>query len=118
MSQGLCWDGYKEGGKSCCWKHVIIPAALAATTEAGLWGQVQELAGRELQGEAEYCRWLEQRHPKLVCRQEMTNAMAVFELVLRWRAKAGIRASGSGGGGSKGGAVYSRAAERLRADIP
>ena len=35
---------------------------------------MQELAGRELQEETEYGRWLEQKHPKLVCGQEMTNA--------------------------------------------
>ncbi|OBT92838.1 hypothetical protein VE01_09107 [Pseudogymnoascus verrucosus] len=49
----------------------------------GVMGPVQELAGREVQEETEYRRWLEQKHPKLVCGQEMTNAMAVFELVLR-----------------------------------
>lgn len=71
--QELCRDGYKGGGKGCQWKHVVIPAAIAATTEEGLWGRVQELAGRELQEETEYGRWLEQKHPKLVCGQEMTN---------------------------------------------
>ena len=68
----------------------MISAAIAATTEEGLWARVQELAGSELQEETEYRRWLEQKHPKLVCGQEMTNAMAVFELVLRWRAEKGV----------------------------
>lgn len=90
VSQELCRDGYKGGGKECQWKHVVIPAAIAATTEEVLWGRVQELAGRELQEGTEYGRWLEEKHPKLVCGQEMTNAMAVFELVLRWRAEKGI----------------------------
>jgi hypothetical protein len=78
------------GGKGCQWKHVVIPAAIAATTEEGLWARVQDLGGREMQEETEYGRWLEQKHAKLVCGQEMTNAMAVFELVLRWRAEKGI----------------------------
>jgi hypothetical protein len=43
---------------------------------------VQELAGRELAGEQEYLAWLERKHSKLVYGQEMTNAIAVFDLVL------------------------------------
>jgi hypothetical protein len=35
VSQELCQDGYKGGGKGCQWKHVVIPAAIAATTEEG-----------------------------------------------------------------------------------
>jgi hypothetical protein len=68
----------------------VIQVVIAATTEEGLWTRVQELAGIKLQEETEYGQWLEQKHPKLVCGQEMTNAMAVFELVLRWRAEKGV----------------------------
>lgn len=63
----------------------MILAAIAAITEEVLWGWVQELAGRELQEEAEYRRWMKQKNHKLVCGQEMTSAMAVFELVLTLR---------------------------------
>jgi hypothetical protein len=51
---------------------------------------VQELAGKELAGEKEYAKWLGQKHQKLVYGQEMTNAMAVFELVLKWRVGIGV----------------------------
>ena len=51
---------------------------------------MQELAGRELAGEKEYAEWLGQKHSKLVCGQEMTNAMAVFDLVIKWRIETGV----------------------------
>ncbi len=50
---------------------------------------MQELAGRELPGEKEYLAWLERKHSKPVCGHEMTNAMAVFDLVVKWRIEAG-----------------------------
>jgi hypothetical protein len=87
VSQELCLDGYKSRGATCRWKHVVIPVALAVCSDEGLWGQVQELAGRELAGEKEYAEWLERKHSKLVCGQEMSNAMAVFDLVVKWRIK-------------------------------
>lgn len=90
VSQELCRDGYKDGGTRCRWKHVIIPVALAATTEEEVWKRVQGLAGREFKGEADYGEWLGRKHSKLVCGQEMTNAMAVFELVVRWRVDRGV----------------------------
>ena len=65
----------------------MIPVALAACTNAELWEQIQELAGRKLGGEREYVEWLEGKHSKLVCGYEMTNAMAVFNLVIKWRAE-------------------------------
>ncbi len=54
---------------------------------------MQELARRELVGEKEYTEWLERKHSKLVCRQEMTNAMAVFDLVVRWHIETGVSRS-------------------------
>ena len=36
MSQELYRDGYKGGGKGCEWKYIVIPAAIAATTDEGL----------------------------------------------------------------------------------
>jgi superfamily II DNA helicase RecQ len=90
VSQELCTDGYQSRGATCRWKHIVIPVALAACTDEGLWGQVQELAGKELAGEKEYAKWLGQKHQKLVYGQEMTNAMAVFELVLKWRVGIGV----------------------------
>ena len=51
---------------------------------------MQGLAGKELAGEKEYAKWLGRKHQKLVCGQEMTNAMAVFELVLKWHVRIGI----------------------------
>lgn len=90
ISQTLCPDGYQSRGARCRWKHVTIPLALAACTEEVLWGEVQELAGKELKGEQEYVEWLGRKHGKLVCGQEMTNAMAVFGLILRWRRQGAI----------------------------
>ena len=61
----------------------MLPVALAASIDKGLWIQVQELAGRELIGEKEYVEWLGRKSRKLVHRQEMTNAIGVFSLVLK-----------------------------------
>jgi hypothetical protein len=44
---------------------------------------VQELAGRELAGEKKYVEWLGQKHSKLVYGQEITNAIVVFDLVIK-----------------------------------
>jgi len=66
-----------------------MPVALIACTDKGLWRRVQELAGRELPREKEYLAWLERKHSKPVCEHEMTNAMAVFDLVVKWRIEAG-----------------------------
>lgn len=85
VSQALCPDGYKTKGATCRWKYIVIPVALAVCTDDGLWRRVQELAGRELHGEKEYLEWLERKHSKLVCGHEMTNAMAVFDFVIKWR---------------------------------
>lgn len=62
-----------------------MPVALAVCTDNGLWNRVQEIAGKNLAGEKEYTEWLGRKHWKLVCGQEMTNVMAVFEVVLKWR---------------------------------
>ncbi len=51
---------------------------------------MQELTRRELVGEKEYLEWLERKHSKLVCGHEMTNAMAVFDLVVKWRIETGV----------------------------
>jgi hypothetical protein len=83
VSQELCPDGYRSKGTTCRWKHVVMP-------DEGLWRQVQELAGRDLAGEKEYIEWLERKHSKLVCGHEMTNAMAVFDLVVGWRIETGV----------------------------
>ncbi|KAG0648381.1 DEAD-box ATP-dependent RNA helicase 21 [Hyphodiscus hymeniophilus] len=81
VSQELCLDGHKSRGTTM---------ALAVCADEGLWKQVQELAGRELAGEKEYAEWLELKHSKLVCGQEMTKALAVFDLVVRWRIETGV----------------------------
>ena len=85
VSQGLCPDGYKTKGSACRWKHIVIPAAYAACHDETLWVRVQELAGRQLRGEKDYLGWLGRKHGRLVCGQDMTNAMAVFNLILDWR---------------------------------
>jgi superfamily II DNA helicase RecQ len=90
VSQELCPDGYKTKGTTCRWKQVVMPVALAVCTDKGLWRRVQELAGRELLGEKEYLEWLERKHSKLVCGHEMSNAMAVFDLVVKWRFETGV----------------------------
>jgi hypothetical protein len=90
VSQELCPDGYKTKGATCQWKHVVVPVALAVYTDTGLWEQVQALAGKEIPGEKAYAEWLGRKHSKLVCGQEMTNAMAVFNLILRWRVEKGV----------------------------
>lgn len=99
VSQKLCRDGYKDKGKGCRWKHVVIPVALAATTEGELWSRIRGLAGREFKGQADYGSWLGGKQPKLVCGQEMTNAIAVFRAVVEWRQEKGIdkRACSTGG---------------------
>ena len=90
VSQELCRDGYETKGASCRWKHAVIPMALAAMTEADIWSQVQEAAGRDFKGRDDYADWLGRKHSKLVCGREMTNAMAVFDLVLKWRQTQGL----------------------------
>jgi hypothetical protein len=35
--------------------------------------------------EKEYLKWLKRKHSKLVYRHEMTNAIIVFNLVVKWR---------------------------------
>ncbi|KAH7110378.1 recQ family helicase [Dactylonectria estremocensis] len=45
---------------------------LAATADPSLWAQVQELAGRK------------HKYIKLIYRQEMINAIAIFDLILKW----------------------------------
>jgi hypothetical protein len=83
VSQELCRDGYKTKGASCWrWKHTVIPMALAATTEPDLWLQIQAAAGRDFKGRHDYGDWLGRKHGKLVCGREMTNAMAVFIIIL------------------------------------
>jgi superfamily II DNA helicase RecQ len=85
VSQQICTEGYQTRGESCRRKHVVIPVAYAASTDDELWGMVQELAGRKISNGEDYCAWLGRKHGKLVCGQEMTNAMAVFNLVVEWR---------------------------------
>lgn len=51
---------------------------------------MQEFTRRELLGEKEYLEWLEWKYSKLVYRHEMTNAIAVFDLVVKWRFKTGV----------------------------
>ncbi len=104
VSQELCAEGYKSKGTSCRWKHVVIPVALAATTHEGLWRRVQELAGKELIGEEAYAEWLGRKHSKLICGQEMTNAMAVFNLVLCWRVEQAIEGNTAQNGSDRRGA--------------
>lgn len=90
VSQSLCSDGYQTQGSKCRWKHIVMPVAFAACHNEGLWVRVRELAGRELAGwelcgQEEYVSWLGCKYRGLICGQEMTNAMAVFNLVLDWR---------------------------------
>ncbi|KAJ6438049.1 recq family helicase [Purpureocillium lavendulum] len=85
VSQGFCTEGYQTRGESCRRKHVVIPVAYAASTDDGLWGMVQKLAGRKISNREDYVAWLGRKHGKPVCGQEMTNAMAVFNLVVEWR---------------------------------
>ncbi|KAL2211177.1 P-loop containing nucleoside triphosphate hydrolase protein, partial [Sarocladium strictum] len=82
VSQSLYTKGFKSKGASCRWKHIVMLVALAAATKESLWEQVQQLAGREFKGEEDFCGWLGRKHAKLVCSKEMTNAIAVFNLVV------------------------------------
>jgi hypothetical protein len=91
VSQRLCTDGYKSGGASCRWKHAVIPLALAATTEPEIWSRLQEVAGREFKDDNDYSGWLGRKHGKRVCGEDMTNAMAVFNLLLEWREERNIK---------------------------
>jgi hypothetical protein len=91
VSQELCRDGYKGGGRGCRWKHVVMPVAYAACQDEDIWLRLQkELAGREIQGEKDYVDWLGSKQAKPVHGQEMTNAMAVFDMVLKWRQEENI----------------------------
>ncbi|KAL2207010.1 hypothetical protein CC79DRAFT_1335237 [Sarocladium strictum] len=90
VSQSLCTKGFKSKGASCRWKHIVMPVALAAATKESLWEQVQQLAGREFKGKEDFCGWLGRKHAKLVCSKEITNAIAVFNLVVEWRAGQGL----------------------------
>ncbi|KAL2203436.1 hypothetical protein CC79DRAFT_1390855 [Sarocladium strictum] len=56
-------EGFKLKGALYWWKHV-------------------QLAGREFKGEEDFCGWLGRKHAKLVCSKEMTNAMAMFNLMV------------------------------------
>lgn len=85
VSQELCTEGFKTQGTSCRWKHIVIPVAYATRTDDELWDMVQELAGRDFRNGKDYVEWLGRKHGKLVCGQEMTNAMAVFNLAVEWR---------------------------------
>ncbi|KAL2208332.1 P-loop containing nucleoside triphosphate hydrolase protein, partial [Sarocladium strictum] len=71
VSQSLCTEGFKSKGASCRWKHI-------------------QLTGREFKGEEDFYGWLGRKHAKLVCGEEMTNAMAVFNLMVEWRAGQGL----------------------------
>jgi hypothetical protein len=51
---------------------------MAATAKEDVRQRVQALAWWEFKGEVDYGKWLGWKHKKLVCGQEMTNAMAVF----------------------------------------
>jgi hypothetical protein len=84
VSQEVCVDGIQCKGGSCWWKHIILAVALAGSTDKGLWMQVQELAGGELTGEKEYVEWLGGKCRKLVDGQEMSKAMGVFRVVVKW----------------------------------
>ena len=90
VSQKLCTDGYQTKGTSCKWKQVVIPVALAACHDDDLWEEVQRLAGKELRGHKEYAAWLSSRHAKPLYGHEITNAIAVFDLVIDWRIKEAI----------------------------
>ncbi|KAL7940112.1 hypothetical protein V8C42DRAFT_291553 [Trichoderma barbatum] len=91
VSQSLCSDGYQTRGSKCQWKHIVNPVAFAACHDEGLWVQVQQLAGRELCRQQEYISWLDRKYSRLICGQEMTNAMAVINLVLDWRIEQKIK---------------------------
>ena len=69
---------------------MVMPVALAVCIDEGLWRRVQELARRELLREKEYLEWLERKHSKLVYRHEMTNIIAVFDLIVKWYIEAGV----------------------------
>ena len=85
VSQELCQEGYKTKGASCQWRHIVIPMALAATAEPGLWDRVRQVAGRDFQDRADYQGWLGRKHSRPIHGHEMTNAMAVFAMMAEWR---------------------------------
>ena len=91
VSQQICKDGYQTKGATCRQTHVVIPVVLAAKKEETLWKRVWDLAGKQIVDEAAYAEWLGRKHCKLVCGQEMTNVMAVFDLVLQWRIELQIK---------------------------
>jgi hypothetical protein len=51
---------------------------------------VQELAKRELLGEKEYLKWLKRKYNKLVYKRKITNAIVVFNLIVKWRIEAEV----------------------------
>ncbi|KPM37531.1 hypothetical protein AK830_g9064 [Neonectria ditissima] len=65
VSQELYQVGYETKGVSCRWKHAVIPMALAAGTEADIWSQVRDAAGRDFKGRDDYADWLGRKHSKL-----------------------------------------------------
>lgn len=90
ISQELCRDGYKTKGALCQSKHAVIPITLAVIMEVDIWLQIQAAASRDFKGRDNYRDWLGRKHSNLICGQEMTNAMAVFDIVLRWRQGQGL----------------------------
>jgi superfamily II DNA helicase RecQ len=96
VTQELCPDGYKSKGTTCKWKYFVIPVVLAALTEETLQERIQELIGHKFPDVKEYIVWLGRKCPKLVCGIDMTNAMAVFNLVVNWRLEERVINPGSG----------------------
>jgi hypothetical protein len=84
LSQALCAEGYRDKGRSCKYKHIVMPLALVVFIEPAMRAWMEKVViKRALRDEKDYQQWLGQRHPQLVGGIEMTNAMAVFSWIIK-----------------------------------
>jgi superfamily II DNA helicase RecQ len=84
LSQALCLEGYKDQGRSCRYKHIVLPVAFIIFLQPGIRYLVErDIIRRVLRDKIDYQDWLGQRHLQLVGGIEMTNAMAVFSWLIQ-----------------------------------
>ncbi|KAH6984192.1 P-loop containing nucleoside triphosphate hydrolase protein [Ilyonectria sp. MPI-CAGE-AT-0026] len=84
LSQTLCPEGYKDQGRSCRYKHIVLPLAFIAFTQLPIRAWMEkEIVKRALQDKRDYQNWLGQRHLQLIGGVEMTNAIALFSWLIQ-----------------------------------
>ncbi|KAH6954111.1 hypothetical protein BKA56DRAFT_604001 [Ilyonectria sp. MPI-CAGE-AT-0026] len=90
LSQALCPEGYKDQGRSCRYKHIVLPLAFIAFTQPPIWAWMEkEIVKRALRDKRDYQNWLGQQHRQLVGGVEMTNAMALFSWLIQQQQEEG-----------------------------